>query len=115
MELLIHVHAAFTIHNRSNSNYYVRLYDRDFLTDDFLAEEKLNEDGIVHFTINPTSYRTADSFREKRPDFYFTIINEGEEIFRTPVADNIDLNTEADFNTEEGMVIDMGGFVVSGS
>ena len=111
MELLIHVHAAFTIHNRSNSNYYVRLYDRDFLTDDFLAEEKLNEDGIVHFTINPNSYRSIDSFREKRPDFYFTIINEGAEIFRTPVADNIDLKKETDFNSEEGMMIDMGSFV----
>ncbi len=112
MELLIHIHAQFIIHNRSTSNYNVQLFDKDVVTDDFLAEQKLKADGKVNFQIDPSAYRDADSLREMDPDFYMVVLKDQEEIFRTPVANNVKLDREAYFNAQEGLAVDLGTFLI---
>ncbi|MBC8045846.1 MAG: hypothetical protein H7Y00_03570 [Fimbriimonadaceae bacterium] len=116
MELLIQVYVKF-IHKHNaepvhGGNYSARLYDKDILTDDFLGESKLNSEGKAHFKIDPKQYRTEDSLLETKPDFYITLLKEGLQIFKTPVAQNIDFNIQGNFNSKEGEWIDLGTFVI---
>ena len=113
MQLLIHITARFIIADREGSSFQVKLYDNDLLEDDFLAEQHLKADGVVHFTVNPTEYRTADSPREKKPDFYMVLLKNGTEIFRTPTATNIDLENEGYFDAKDGLELDLGEFLVN--
>ncbi len=118
MELLIHVHARF-LHrhsalplNANGGNYKVKLYDKDMISDDLVGEERPDEDGNVKFTIDQKSYRTKDSAFEKRPDFYMVIMDDKNEIFRTPAASNIDYEKTGTFNSTEGETIDLGTFLI---
>ncbi len=116
MELLINVHAQFlhkhtgeAIHGKS---YSVRLYDKDLITDDFLGETHPDVNGKIHLVVNPDDYKKNDSPIESKPDFYLVIIKEGKEIFKTPVAKNINFDQEGNFNTTEGEWIDLGTFLI---
>lgn len=116
MELLIHVSARF-IHNHNSapvfgSQYTARLYDKDIINDDFLGESRPDGEGNVAFTIDPKQYRSEDSMLETKPDFYIVLMDEGRQIFKTPVANNIDLHTMADFNLQEGEKLDLGTFMI---
>ncbi len=115
MELLINIYAHFTSHAGHLKGHHVKLYDRDLLSDDFLQEQELRSDGKVHFQIDPAAYRDAELIREMDPDFYMVVLHNGEEIFRTPVANNIKLDKEAYFNAQEGLAVDLGTFLISSS
>lgn len=115
MELLLHVHARFLRHSGDpvhGNHYHVRLYDQDITEDDFLSEEQPDKEGKVHFTINPAQYKSIDSPGEKKPDLYMVLYHDGKEIFRTPVIQDIDPDTETNFDETEGEWVDMGSFLI---
>ena len=116
LEFLINVHAQFLFKHSSDavygSDYTVRLFDKDPISDDFLGESTPDKEGKVHFKINPSLYRSEDSPLENKPDFYLIVLKNSNEIFRTPVALNIDLKEDGNFNFTDGEWVDMGRFLI---
>lgn len=116
MELLIHVHARFIrkadgkpLHG---NHFRIRLFDKDPLRNDFLGETYLDHDGIARFNIDPAAYRGGDTPGEQKPDLFLQVLQNGNPVFTTPVAKNIDLSEYSEFNTQEGEQLDLGSFLV---
>lgn len=91
-------------------NYTVRLYDEDILGDDFLGETRL-QDGIASITITHTSFSDVLNV-EKKPDFYFVVYKNKEQVFKTKVLKSFNLDTVAKLKMGEGAVIDLGTFLI---
>lgn len=49
---------------------------------------------------------------EDKPDFYFVLYKHKEEIFKTKVLEDLDLEAMKNFKMGEGEVIDLGTFLV---
>lgn len=116
MEFIINVYAMF-LHKHSGkalygNDYTVRLFDKDPISDDFLGETKPDAEGKTQFKVDPSLYRSEDSLFEKRPDFYLVVLKNGSEIFRTPVALNINLEEDGNFNFADGEWVDLGTYLI---
>ena len=68
----------------------VRLYDEDPLSDDFLGESTPDEEGVVRFSFSEKEFRSIDTPGEKEGDFYFVVFINGTEMYRSPVAVDLD-------------------------
>ncbi len=116
LEFLRNVYAQFLQQSTGEplhgNKFSVRLFDQDPVTDDFLGETKPDAEGKVHFKIDPSLYRSEDNPLEKDPDFYLIVLQEGMEIFRTPVAVDIDFKSDGNFNFNDGEWINLGTFLV---
>ncbi|MEO7315325.1 MAG: hypothetical protein ABIW47_09075 [Ginsengibacter sp.] len=92
-------------------DFFVRLYDKDLFNDDYLGQSNLNEEGIAGFTISQKDFSNPFNI-DTRPDFYFVVYKNGEEIFRSKVMSNLDLSNIQEFVMTEGEVIDLGTFLI---
>lgn len=96
------------------AGYSVKLYDKDLVDQDFLGEARPNEDGIVTFTINANDFGDLGKL-EKRPDFYFIVLKNKAEVFRSKVMEDVDIdNVHTRFKMGEGQILDLGTFLVDG-
>ena len=93
------------------SEFFVRLYDKDIFNDDFLGETAINEEGIATFSLNPEDFSGLLKLDDK-PDFYFVVYKNNNEIFKSKVMDDIDLSSIEQFVMKEGEVIDLGTFLI---
>ena len=93
------------------SEFFVRLYDKDIFNDDFLGETAINEEGIATFSLNPEDFSGLLNLDDK-PDFYFVVYKNNNEIFKSKVMDDIDLSSIEQFVMKEGEVIDLGTFLI---
>ena len=94
-----------------NDAYTVRLYDKDIFEDDFLGETRLDENGVAKISFSHHAFSYPLNLDEK-PDFYFVVYKNKQEIFTTKVLENIDIETIEQFKMGEGEVIDLGTFLV---
>lgn len=96
-----------------NDEYTVRLYDKDVFKDDYLGEARLNENGVAKITFTHSAF--ADPLNlDDMPDFYFVVYKHKEEIFKTKVLENLNLEAIQNFKMGEGEVIDLGTFLIDG-
>lgn len=93
--------------------YTVRLYDKDVFNDDFLGETRLDENGIAKISFTHKAFSDPLNLDDK-PDFYFVLYKNKEEIFKTKVLENLDIERIQNFKMGEGEVIDLGTFLVEG-
>ena len=93
--------------------YTVRLYDKDIFEDDFLGEARLDENGIARISFAHDAFGDTLNLDDK-PDFYFVVYKNKQEIFTTKVLENLDIETIQKFRMGEGEVIDLGTFLVDG-
>jgi hypothetical protein len=102
-------------HNSAlTGDYTVKLFDKDLFDDDFLGESRPDEDGVVTFTIDSTQFGDLAKM-EDRPDFYFVVYKHKEEIFRSKVLEDVDLESlHQQFKMGEGEIVDLGTFLVDG-
>ncbi len=91
----------------------MKLFEKYPFTDDLLGETYLHSEGKVHFQIDQKLYRNGETPLETKPDLYLVLYKDGDEIFRTPVAPNVNFDKEGNFNFNEGEWIDMGTFLVA--
>ena len=49
---------------------------------------------------------------EKKPDFFLVVLKDSVEIFRTPVAININFDEDGNFNFTDGEWVDMGTYLI---
>jgi len=96
------------------SEFFVRLYDKDIFNDDFLGETTINEEGIATFNLNPGDFSGPLNLDDK-PDFYFVVYKNNNEIFKSKVMDDMDLSGFEQFVMKEGKVIDLGTFLIDAS
>jgi hypothetical protein len=74
----------------TGSGFAVGLRDKDMFFDDRLGVSRLNGDGEAEFMFSPTDILSIDSIGETRPDLYFVVWKDGDEIFRSEVFENVD-------------------------
>lgn len=100
-------------HSALTDEHTVRLYDKDVFEDDFLGEGRLDENGAVKISFTHDAF--ADPLKiDDKPDFYFVLYKHKQEIFKTKVLENLDIEAIEKFKMGEGEVIDLGTFLVDG-
>jgi hypothetical protein len=96
----------------TGKEYLVRLYDSDFFEDDFLGESALDENGVASITFNPGDFDSEDVLKETSLDFYFAVFKSGNEIFRSKVMEDVNVERFEKFKMGEGEVFDLGTFLI---
>jgi hypothetical protein len=101
-------------HNSALTDAYtVRLYDKDIFNDDFLGETRLDENGVAKISFTHDAFSRPFNL-DDMPDFYFVVYKHKEEIFKTKVLENLDIEMLETFKMGEGQVIDLGTFLIDG-
>jgi hypothetical protein len=70
-----------------------RLSDQDTFLDDHLGTVKLDYEGKATFLLSVADIKSVDSPGERMPDLYFTLLREGEEVFRSTVSQDVDFES----------------------
>ncbi len=94
----------------SGSDFKVRLYDKDIFNDDFLGESEV-VDGLAKFILTPKDFSYPANLDEK-PDFYFVVYQQGNEIYKSKVMTNLDITNLEEFVMSEGDLVDLGTFLI---
>lgn len=89
---------------------HVKLYDQDIVSDDYLGGIILDAEGKGSIVVTPDKYRSLDSPFERYPDVYFKVFKGDEEVFKSHVIQDIDVE-KAEIKSD-GSHIDLGSFVV---
>jgi hypothetical protein len=89
----------------------VRLYDKDVFNDDFLGETTPDQEGIARFLFSEGDFSRPANLDDK-PDFYFVVYKNKEQIFKSKVMSNLDLSDIEEFTMKEGEIIDLGTFLI---
>jgi hypothetical protein len=95
----------------TGNEYLVRLYDKDVFNDDFLGENVPDEEGLAKFLFSEGDFSKPAKVDDK-PDFYFVVYKNKQEIFKSKVMSNLDLSDMDEFIMKEGQVIDLGTFLI---
>ena len=97
----------------TGSEYSVRLYDKDVFNDDYLGESVPDEDGVAKFLLSQGDFSQPLNL-DNKPDFYFVVYKNKQQIFKSKVMSNLDLSNIEEFIMKEGEVIDLGTFLIDG-
>jgi hypothetical protein len=99
----------------TGSAYKVSLLDQDRLVDDKLGSTTLNEDGTAEFLFSAADILSIDSIGERKPDLYFVISENGNEVFRSEVFPEVDFDaTDTVTNRKDKLTRKFGPFRVTG-
>lgn len=115
LEMLLHIKARLLAKGTNEplgKENTVRVYDKDLYDDDYLGEATPNEDGTVEVTFAPKDIQSWDSPLEEKPDVYFVVMRGKDVLYKSPVFEDLDPDTEGNFIFEHGMVFDLGTFLV---
>jgi len=78
----------------TGEKYKVKLYDNDIVSDDFIGEGKLNNEGIVEILADLGKAVSPDSPAERKPDLYFELFEEDKVIFQSNVFKDVEFLKE---------------------
>lgn len=95
----------------TGKEYKVRLFDKDIFNDDYLGESSLDENGLAIFTITEKHFSGFAKLDDK-PDFYFVVYKNKDQVFKSRVMKNLDLTNIEEFKMKEGEVVDLGTFLI---
>lgn len=95
----------------TGSGYEFRLYEKDFMEDDYLGVSALDETGTARVSFKRKDY--ADFLNpEKNPDLYFALYNNDSLVFQSKVVNDVDIEGMKEFVPGEGKVINLGTFLI---
>lgn len=94
--------------------YQVLLYDNDILNDDYLGAGTPDAEGYVNIRFHAGQFQSAEILPEEFPDLYFRLMVNDREVFRSPTAFRIDPMEVGDFDWKDGLLVDMGTWIVEG-
>ena len=97
----------------AGDNYLVRLCDKDVFKDDFLGQSVPDENGVVKIKFTHDSFANWANLDDK-PDFYFAVYKDSNQIFKSKVMEDLDIDAIENFKMGEGEVIDLGTFLIEG-
>ena len=95
----------------TGSEFSIRLYDKDVFNDDFLGESRLDDEGLATFYFSQDDFSKPLKLDDK-PDFYFVVYKNQQEVFKSKVMSNLDLTNVEEFIMKEGQVVDLGTFLI---
>lgn len=82
----------------------VRFYDADLLSDDYLGESRLDDQGRAEVTFEAAKFQTGvlgklwDRLKEQKPDIFCEVVDhDGQPIYRSSVRWNVDPGKAAQF------------------
>lgn len=114
-EMIIEVKASFIKKGSdaplTGAGYEFRLFEKDFMEDDYLGRSELDEHGTAKVSFKHGDY-TDFLNPEKDPDLYFALYNGEALIFQSKVMNDVDVEGMEKFTMGEGEVIDLGTFLV---
>jgi hypothetical protein len=97
----------------TGAGYEFRLYEKDFMEDDYLGVSKLDENGVAKVSFKHKAYMDFLN-PETNPDLYFALYKDESLVFQSKVMRDIDLEGLEKFKMGEGEVVDLGTFLVEG-
>ena len=96
------------------SEYEVSLLDKDRVFDDKLGAASISEDGTAEFTFSAADIVSVDSMGERTPDIYFVIKENGNEVWRSEVFDEVDFDaTDPVTGRRDNLTREFGPFRVT--
>jgi hypothetical protein len=95
----------------TGTDYEFRLFEKDFMEDDYLGRSPLDEHGVATVSFKHGQY-TDFLNPEKNPDLYFALYKGEALIFQSKVMHDVDLEGLEKFKMGEGEVVDLGTFLV---
>ena len=99
----------------TGSAYKVTLLDRDRLLDDKLGSTTLSNDGTAEFLFSAADILSIDSIGERKPDLYFVISENGNEVFRSEIFPEVDFDvTDPVTGRQDNVTREFGPFRVTG-
>ena len=88
-----------------------RLWDKDPVSDDMLAEAAPDQEGHLAFQFDLGLASSMDTPAERRPDLYIQVLLDDVEIFRTPVQTDVDfLKPNPVTGLQDHLTQDLGTF-----
>ena len=116
-DINIEVKASF-IRKGSNApitgaDYEFRLFEKDFMEDDYLGKSTLDEYGVTRVSFKHGDYMDFLN-PETNPDLYFALYKGEALVFQSKVMRDLDLEGMEKFKMGEGEVVDLGTFLVEG-
>jgi len=98
----------------TGSAYKVTLFDRDRLLDDKLGSTTLSKRGTAEFLFSAADILSIDSIGERKPDLYFVISENGNEVFRSEVFPEVDFDaTDPVTKLQDKVTMEFGPFRVT--
>ena len=97
----------------TGDGYEFRLYEKDFMEDDYLGKSALDANGTATVTFKHGDYMDFLN-PEVNPDLYFALYKGEVLVFQSPVMRDLDLESLEKFKMGEGEVVDLGTFLVEG-
>ncbi len=97
----------------TGNDYKVRLFDKDLIGEDHLGESGLDANGVATISFSHSAFGEWNNL-EEYPDFYFVLDKAGNQIFKSEIMDDFDIETVEQFRMGEGEVVDLGTFLVEG-
>ena len=97
----------------TGTGYEFRLYEKDFMEDDYLGKSALDENGVAKVSFKHGDYMDFLN-PETNPDLYFALYKGETLVFQSKVMRDLDLDGMEKFKMGEGEVVDLGTFLVEG-
>ncbi|HMK03640.1 MAG TPA: hypothetical protein VK489_05590 [Ferruginibacter sp.] len=95
----------------TGSDYEFRLFEKDFMEDDYLGKSPLDENGTAKVSFRQSAFKDFLN-PESVPDLYFALYNGEALIFQSKVINDVDVKGMEIFKMGEGEVVDLGDYIV---
>jgi hypothetical protein len=95
------------------SDYEFRLFEKDFMEDDYLGRSGLDEHGTAKVSFKQSDFKDFLN-PENVPDLYFALYKGEALIFQSKVINDVDIKGMEIFKMGEGEVVDLGTYLVEG-
>jgi hypothetical protein len=97
----------------TGADYEFRLFEKDFMEDDYLGKSALDENGTAKVSFKHGDYMDFLN-PETNPDLYFALYKGEALVFQSKVMYDVDVEGLEKFKMGEGEVVDLGTFLVEG-
>jgi hypothetical protein len=97
----------------TGSDYEFRLFEKDFMEDDYLGKSALDENGVAKVSFKLSAFKDFLN-PETMPDLYFALYKGEALIFQIKVINDVDITGGKKFKMGEGEVVDLGTYLVEG-
>ena len=95
----------------TGSDYEMRLFEKDFMEDDYLGKSGLDEKGVAKVSFKVSAFKDFLN-PETMPDLYFALYKGEALIFQIKVINDVDIAGGKKFKMGEGEVVDLGTYLV---
>ena len=95
----------------TGGDYEFRLFEKDFMEDDYLGKSALDENGVAKVSFKHGDYMDFLN-PEVSPDLYFALYKGEALVFQSKVMHDVNMEDLEKFKMGEGEVVDLGTFLL---